>query len=380
MKRVAAKARHNWKKTVENQGLTWHSVNGAYWNEEAYYSFTMEEILKLEKVTNELHEMCLKAVQHVIDNKLYGKLHIPDIAIPLIEGTWNQEPPSLYGRFDLAYNGLGESKLLEYNADTPTSLLEASLIQWYWLQDVHGSNDQFNSIHEKLIDCWQSFVPYLNGRTVHFAAMDSPEDRMTVKYIADTAKQAGLDIELIPIEGIGLTADGRFVDENMNQIRNCFKLYPWEWLLRDAYAEPLSRLGTSMCWMEPAWKMVLSNKGILAILSELYPDHPNILRASFDQVDTVLWESYVKKPILSREGAGVTVTLFEQSLAQTNAVGYGEEGYVYQEMAPLPIFDGEHPVIGSWIIGQEAGGMGIREDKSLITGNFSQFVPHLIEG
>ena len=87
--------------------------------------------------------MSLAAVQHVIDNKLYAQMGIPASAVPLVETSWEAEPPSLYGRFDLAYCGNGPPKLLEYNADTPTSLLEAAVAQWYWLEDAHpGGGDE----------------------------------------------------------------------------------------------------------------------------------------------------------------------------------------------------------------------------------------------
>jgi glutathionylspermidine synthase len=360
--------------------MAWHTAKGDYWNESAYYSFSMGEVEILEAATNELHRLCLTAVQHVIDEKRYGELRIPAAAIPLIEATWEEEPPSLYGRFDLAYDGVSAPRLLEYNADTPTSLVEAALAQWYWLQELHPNADQFNSLHERLIACWTALRPSLQSDTVHFASMDDVEDAMTVNYIRDTAQQAGLNTKALLVSDIGLTPDGYFTDPDDQVIESCFKLYPWEWLMREDYAEALCRIGSGMQWIEPAWKQVLSNKGILPILWELYPDHPNLLPASFDVVDTVLMEAFVKKPILSREGAGVTVTMFDQNLAETPAQGYGDDGYVYQGLAVVPQFDGYRPVIGSWIIGEEAGGMGIREDRSLVTGNLSRFVPHLIEG
>jgi glutathionylspermidine synthase len=58
---------------------------------------------------------------------------------------------------------------------------------------------------------------------------------------------------------------------------------------------------------------------------------------------------------------------------------YGEEGFIYQEFFPLPSFDGNYPLIGSWVIGQQPAGIGIREAGSLITDNWSRFLPHLIE-
>jgi glutathionylspermidine synthase len=380
MKRIVAVPRPDWKAKVESVGLAWHSSKGDYWNEAAYYSFTMDEVLKIEAATAELHRRCLDAVQHVIDNDLFAKLHIPASAIPLIKASWDAEPPSLYGRFDLAYDGLREPRMLEYNADTPTSLVESALAQWFWLQEVHPNNDQFNSLHERLIAAWNSFEPYLQGKTIHFACQDDIEDEMTTNYIRDTAQQAGLKTKFLHISDIGLTEDGYFTDLEDEVIETCFKLYPWEWLVHEGYAETLAEIGTHMQWIEPSWKQVLSNKGILPILSDLFPDHPNILKASFEQIDTVLWEAYVKKPILSREGAGVSVVLLEKELAHTSEQGYGEEGFIYQELALTPDFDGNRPVLGSWIIGQEPGGMGIRETKTLVTDNLSKFVPHLIEG
>ena len=119
--------------------------------------------------------------------------------------------------------------------------------------------------------------------------------------------------------------------------------------------------------------MVLSNKGILPMLWEMFPGHGNLLPAYLDEPHGMF--EYVKKPLLSREGANVTVHTMKEHVESTGE--YGAEGYVFQELAPIPEFDGKRPVIGSWIIGQEAGGMGIRESDGWVTGNTSRFVPHL---
>ena len=381
VKRVTIPARADWQKKVEALGLAWHSAKGAYWNESAYYSFTMDEVLKLEDATNKLHAMCLEAAQHIIDQRLFMKLGIPSHVIPLIEAAWDQEPPSIYGRFDLAYDGLGPPKLLEYNADTPTSLVEASVVQWFWLQEVFPTKDQFNSMHERLIEVWKSFFAFLQGERVHFAGMDDIEDGMTLAYLRDTAQQAGLTCESLTMDQIGVTSDGFFTDADDRVIETLFKLYPWEWIVAEdeRFVQALLQRGTQMQWIEPVWKMLLSNKGLLAVLWDMFPDSPYLLPASLDIAETLTWDAYVRKPLLSREGANVTVTMFDQTLVESQG-DYGEEGYVYQAMATIPDFDGRHPVIGSWIIGQEAAGMGIRESKRIITDNLSQFVPHIIEG
>src|ERR1700687_546525 len=159
MRRITAAPRADWQKKVEEGGLIWHTAQQPYWDESAFYEFTAKEVDVLEAATNELEKMTLAAAQFAIDNKLYSKMGIPEAAIPLIESSWEAEPPSLYGRFDLSYDGVNPPKLLEYNADTPTSLLEAAVVQWRWLQDTYPKREQFNSIHERLVALWKELAP-----------------------------------------------------------------------------------------------------------------------------------------------------------------------------------------------------------------------------
>ena len=127
-------------------------------------------------------------------------------------------------------------------------------------------------------------------------------------------------------------------------------------------------------WIEPIWKMLWSNKALLPILWQLYPNHPNLLPSYFEPNST----SYVKKPKLSREGANIQIVQNNQIVTNT-AGNYGAEGFIYQDLAHIPNIDGNYPVIGSWIIGGEAAGMGIRESNTIITNNTSRFVPHYFE-
>jgi glutathionylspermidine synthase len=374
MRRITCTPRPDWQKKVEEAGLTWHSLDEPYWNESAYYEFSSNEVDTLEAATNELEKMTLAAAQHVIDNRLYTRMGIPEQAIPLIESSWEAEPPSLYGRFDLAYDGKHPPKLLEYNADTPTSLLEAAVIQWYWLQDVFPKRDQFNSIHERLVALWKELTEYLPGGRVDFCSLDDAEDGMTITYLQDTAQQAGLATSIFPIQEIGWNGEA-FVGPDDEILGAVFKLYPWEWMVREEFGSHIGKAST--LWMEPAWKMLLSNKGILPVLWELYPRHPYLLEAHFDSPGLMM--SWVKKPLLGREGANITL---HQPGSEIQTDGdYGEEGFIYQELAPPAVFDGMHTVLGSWTVGHEEGnaaaGMGVRESDTPIIGNTSRFVPHL---
>ncbi|NCI47953.1 glutathionylspermidine synthase family protein [Sediminibacterium soli] len=375
MKRINIKPRNNWQNAVEKLGFGFHTTNLPYWDESACYEMDMKEILFIEKATAELWDLCLGAVQHVIDTRGYQAFGIPEWVIPQIEKSWTEDHPAIYGRFDFCYKQ-GELKMLEFNADTPTSLYEAGIVQWFWLQDFAKEKDQFNSIHEKLINYWQYLKNYLNRGPLHFSCLkETLEDLTNTEYMRDCAIQAGLDTKLVFIDDIGWHEGTRqFVDMDGQAIQNIFKLYPWEWLVKDDFGKHIPEDSNRACWIEPAWKMILSNKAILPVLWELYPDCPYLLPAYFEEGKLT---NYVKKPILSREGANIDLVMKNVSIAKTTGQ-YGTEGFVYQELFTLPNFSDNYPVIGSWVIGQEPAGMGIREAGTLVTDNQSRFVPHFI--
>lgn len=375
MKRLPLQPRNNWQHIVEQLGFGFHSTHSVYWDESACYSFRLAEIEHIESATNTLWEMCLAAVQFVIDKDLYDLFQVPPIIIPYIKRSWDEDAPSIYGRFDLCYkNGL--LKMLEFNADTPTSLYEAGIIQWFWLQDYDKTKDQFNSIHEKLIAHWKFLSSYLHPGLLHFSCLKgSLEDLTNTEYMRDCAMQAGIDTSLLFIDDIGWDETNQvFADMGGMPIKNLFKLYPWEFLIRDEFSEKLANDRNRCFFIEPAWKMILSNKAILPLLWRLFPQHPLLLPAYFEHEKL---SSYVKKPMLSREGANIDIMLENKLQYSTNGE-YGESGFIYQELFTLPNFEGKYPVIGSWVIGQQPAGIGIRESDSLVTDNVSRFIPHLI--
>jgi glutathionylspermidine synthase len=369
--------RKDWQAQLESVGFHFHSLDGSYWDESACYRFSAAEIDMIEEATSELHKMSVAAVKHMIEARLFDRLSIEPWLADYIVKSVQAKAPSLYGRLDLRYDGMNPPKLLEYNADTPTSLIEAAVAQWNWLQGVQPGADQFNSLHEKLIARWGTIRPALPGiaPVMHFTYVkESDEDLGNLEYLRDTAIQAGLDARRIYIEDIGWSPEANaFVDLDGTPIRSLFKLYPWEWMMSDAFGKNVPRARLTV--IEPPWKLLLSCKAMLAVLWELYPDHPNLLPAYVEPGR--LGEKFVRKPFYSREGANVEIHGPRGVFAQPGT--YGAEGYVYQAYAPLPDFDGNYPVLGSWIIGDEPAGMGIREDVTPVTRNTSRFVPHYFE-
>ncbi len=384
MYRVTIDERPDWRRSAEECGFVYHTIDGLpYWDESAYYEFTLQQIEHdLEDPSAELHAMSLEIVDRAVrDEEIMQRLAIPESAWDLVRESYRRRDPSLYGRFDFAYDGLKPAKLLEYNADTPTALYEAACFQWAWLEEqiargaLPTGTDQFNSIHDKLVAAIGAMA---GGRKLFGASMrGSTEDRGTVAYIQDCAVLAGLQTGFTAIEDIGLLESGMFCDANGEAMPLVFKLYPWEWMLRDAFAANL--LITDTDFLEPVWKTILSNKGLLPLLWDLAPGHPNLLPAYFegDPRASELGQTYVRKPLYSREGANVT--LVRDGVVVDDAGGaYGAEGHIVQALAHMPCFEGNYPVIGSWIIADRPAGIGVREDRRVVTTNDSRFVPHVI--
>ncbi len=376
MERIHVQLRPDKAAKLESIGLSFHDWD-QYWKEDVAYRFTLAQVDHLEEVTEELHQLCLQAVDHVIEHGRLGELGIPPAFHAAIAHSWQAGDASLYGRFDLAYDGHGPAKMLEYNADTPTSLLESAVAQWYWMEDVFPGADQFNSLHDKLVQRWQAIAA--PGSRLHVASIkDNEEDWVCAQYLVETALQAGLQAQRLDVESIGWDSVAEvFVDEEEQPIELLFKLYPWEWMMTEDFGAQLAdalMAGRIRC-VEPIWKSVLSCKAILAILWQLNPGHPNLLEAHFEPGTM---SAYAKKPFYSREGANVA--LYRDGIVATQSAGpYGTEGYVYQALAEMPCLHGRYPVIGSWVVGNSAAGMCVREDDSPVTTNMSNFVPHFFD-
>ena len=384
MRRIVCPERDDWRQTAEACGFNFHTIDDErYWDERGYYAFTLEEIEQaIEGPTGEIDAMCLELVGRALaDERHLKRLKIPEAFWVLISESWERGESSLYGRLDLSFDGRGPAKLLEYNADTPTSIFESAVFQWTWLEQaierhiIPNAADQYNSIHERLIGTWNKLAA---GRHLHLTGMmQNDEDAGTLAYLADTAVQAGLATTTVDIADIGWRDEGGFVDLDNRDIDLVFKLYPWEWMFRDAFGAKLRH--TSTRWIEPPWKAVLSNKGILPLLWEMFPGHPNLLPAYFedDPRAAELGAFFVRKPIYSREGANVALISDGRAIAEQQGP-YGAEGFVRQALVTPHGFSGQYPVLGSWLVDHTPCGLSVREDENPITGNTSRFLPHAI--
>lgn len=386
MLRMPAAPRHDWQAQAKHYGFHFHTMYGqAYWDESAYYQFTLKQVEEhIETPTEQLHQMCLEVVEVVINDEYWlKKFQIPEMFWPALSDSWRLNEPSLYSRLDLVYDGVNPAKLLENNADTPTSLYETGFWQWLWLEQmVNGgklsrASDQFNSLQEKLVARFAQIKTMSGLQALHFAScQDSIEDRGTVQYLQDCAIEAGFSAPFVYIEEIGIGESGDFTDSSDKVINGMFKLYPWEFMQREDFSSDI--LSNNLLWLEPMWKSILSNKALLPMLWRLFPNHPNLLPAFFEEDLPQAKESkLVKKPIFSREGANISIVEDKKIIHQSEGP-YGEEGYIYQSFSPLPKFEKNYTLVGSWLVNDQAAGMSIREDENLITQDMSRYLPHII--
>ena len=385
MRRIICPERDDWRTTAEACGFDFHTLDGErYWDERAYYAFTLDEIERsIETPTGEIDAMCLELVGRVVrDENLLRALKIQEAYWPLISDSWHRNDASLYGRLDLSFDGNGPAKLLEYNADTPTSIFEAAVFQWTWLEQaierqiIPSRADQFNSIHERLIDAWKKLG---DGRHLHLAGMtDKPRRRRHVglsrrhgppsRTADDPARYRGRSA-CAKTDALSISTTGRS-NSRSSSIRGsgCFTTHSAPTSRRRRRAGS-NRRGRRSC----------PTRACCRCCGRCFRAIPICCRRFSTTIPNAaqLGTSYVRKPIYSREGANVALVSRGVTLVEQEGP-YGDEGFIRQALAPLPNFSDQYAVLGSWLIDHVPCGLSIREDENPITGNTSRFLPHAI--
>lgn len=380
MKRQITDKREDYKKKIEKLGFVFHDN---YWNEGTYYEITNQEMQLIEEATKECYKVACDTFDIMASEYKRGNTYIfnefgfPDSVIARIVDSWYNDDLSLYGRFDFCLKD-GRLKLYEFNADTPTSLLESSLIQWFWKEDVFPEYDQYNSIHENLIQSWKDISSEYNVKSLSVVSVqDNEEDLSTSGYIASCAVDANLNVHQFDIEQLRFDDFGHMYNPDETPVEMLFKLYPTEWFFEENKDELLKCSLRTM--VEPLWKVIMSSKLFLVYMYKYFPECEYLLETYKLSDNKIGTKDVCIKPYYSREGENVTLTGNDGEQIEGTSGNYGEHLLIVQKKFCMPDFDGNHPVIGSWLIGGVPCGIGIRETKTLITDNMSMFVPHIIK-
>lgn len=359
----------------------------------SFYLMDGESARECARAATELHEMCVAATAEVLRrNDLLKRFDIEPVHWERIRRSFAANHPSLTGRFDLGEAG-SAFKLFEYNADSAATLIECAVIQQKWAESygISANTESAGSILEPLlVGAWRKAG--VSG-LVHFLVDDDLEERYTALYVMGCARKAGLRTRLCVGFDDLVWHDGTLVDVDGAPVKTIWKTWMWETAFADhrrALAEEgervmaprgcgkarladLLRTHEAVTVFEPLWKVIPSNKGILPVLWELFPDHPNLLCAEWSPTEALRRGGYVRKPVVGRCGRNISIHGTDGVPTHETGGEFHKRPSIFQEHLRLPKHDGFHAVLGAWIVGGAFGGIGIREDSSPITNADSPF-------
>ncbi|EAJ6135938.1 glutathionylspermidine synthase family protein [Campylobacter lari] len=379
------------KSYLDQIGFSWHTDNdGSDYLDSNLVCVRENEANAYYEAVNELYDMFVAAAQEVIDNDRFDELGIPFNLVDAIKMSWENDVHwHLYGRFDLAGGLDGKPiKLIEFNADTPTSLFESAILQWAILkQNNLDESSQFNNIYEALKDNFKrlitleedvsEFEKYYEGWKILFSSIaGSDEDMITTKLLAHIASEASFESEFSFIDEVEFSPEGIF--KNDVNFEYFFKLIPWESIAIEE--GELAMLLTQIMQnqkaiiLNPAYTLLFQSKGIMKILWELYPNHPLLLETS-DQ--PLMGKKCVKKPVFGREGANVSIIEANGDISFETSGDYQNNRFVYQEFAEFNKNENDYYQAGVFFA-YEGCGLGFRKG-GLVLDNYSKFVGHIVK-
>ena len=379
---------------LESIGFVWHtdSDNSSYISDEIVV-ISEDEANAYYEATNELYDMFAQTGQYVIDNDLFHDLNIPFNLVEMIKESWENDVHwHLYSRFDLAGGIDGKPiKLIEFNADTPTSLFETAIIQWAMLK-ANGLDEasQFNNLYEALKDNFkriitldsdiEKFDEYYSGlgwKILFSSISGSSEDINTTKLLQHIATEAGLNTDFEFIENVQFNDEGIYKNDELFEF--WFKLIPWENIAIEE--SELALILTQIIGdkkaiiFNPAYTLMFQSKGFMKILWDLYPNHPLLLETSFEPL---VGKKQVEKRCFGREGANVTIINADQSIDEQTNGDYEGHKPIYQEYVEFPKDSNGNSYQAGVFYAYEACGLGFRRGGKILN-NMSKFVGHIIK-
>lgn len=378
---------------LEELGFTWHTdSDSSRYISDALVKITQEEAEAYYEAVNELYDMYAEAAEYVIENNLFFELGIPFNLIDAIKKSWENDVHwHVYGRFDLAGGLDGKPiKLLEFNADTPTSLFETALLQWALLKENSlDEESQFNNVYDAIKENFKRLITLFedtelfderyDGWKILFSSIHgNDEEEATTKLLRQIATDAGFNTGFEYLQNVKFDEEGIY-DRDDNRYEYWFKLYPWEDIAIDEpeLATTLSNImqNQSAIILNPAYTLLFQSKGMLKILYDLFPDSPYLLKTSFEPLKGI---KHVEKSVFGREGANVKIVDSDGSVLHEQDGPYGNYKKVYQEYVELNSDENKEKYQAGVFFAYEACGLSFRKGGEILN-NMSKFVGHIID-
>lgn len=378
-------------KSLEEIGFTWHTdSDGSKYVSDKLVQVTHAEAENYYEAVNELYDMYAEAAQFVIDNDLFFELGIPFNLVEMIKKSWENDVHwHVYGRFDLCGGIDGQPiKLIEFNADTPTSLFETALLQWALLKyNKMDEDEQFNNVYDALRDNFRRLITLFDdperfdeiydGWKILFSCVEgNTEEEVTTRLLQQIATDAGFTTAFEFIQNVHFSDDD-ICDANDNPYEYWFKLYPFEDIAHD---EPeLATMLTNIMenqkaiLLNPPYTLLFQSKGMMKILCDLFLDSPYLLKTSFEPLHV----KQVEKPVFGREGANTKILSKDGEILNANDGPYDNYKKVYQEYVEFPKDATGNKYQAGVFFAYEACGLGYRQGGEILN-NMSKFVGHVL--
>ena len=378
--------------TLEELGFTWHTdSDGTKYVSDEIVKISQDEAEAYYEAVNEIYEMYVEAAEYVIENNLFFEIGIPFNLIDAIKKSWENDVHwHIYGRFDLSGGIDGTPiKLIEFNADTPTALFETALLQWAFLkQNDMNEEKQFNNTYEAIKDNFKRLITLFedtdffderyDGWKILFSCVEgNDEEEATTRLLQQIATDAGFNTGFEYLQNVKFDEDGIF-DADENRYEYWFKLYPWEDIASDEpeLATTLTNImqNQSAIILNPAYTLLFQSKGMLKILSDLFPDSPYLLKTSFEPLEGI---KHVEKPVFGREGANTKIIERNGTVLEHNDGPYDNYKKVYQEYVEFNKDENGSKYQAGVFFAYEACALSFRKGSEIMN-NMSKFVGHYI--
>jgi glutathionylspermidine synthase len=382
------------KETLEELGFTWHTdYDGTNYVSDTLVQVTQTEADTYYEAANAIYDMYVEATEYVMENELFFELGIPFNLVDVIKKSWESDVHwHIYGRFDLAGGIDGRPiKLIEFNADTPTSLFETALLQWGILKfNEMDEAKQFNNVYNAistnfkrlitLFEDTETFEELYDGWKILFSSIsNNAEEEATTKLLQQMATDAGFATGFEYLENTHFDKNGIY-DAQDNSYEYWFKLFPWEDIAID---EPeLATILTKIMQnqraiiLNPAYTLLFQSKGMMKILCDLFPDSPYLLQTSFEPLEGL---KQVEKTLFGREGANTKILEIDGTVSKSVDGPYDNYKKVYQEYFDFPKDKEGNKYQAGVFFAYEACGLSFRKGGEIMD-NMSKFVGHVIDG
>ena len=359
-----------------------------WWVTDAAYVIDAALVDRVFEAATGLQRRCYAAVDALVASGDYNYFGIHNPAMQTaIAQSWRAKDSPLHGRMDFSFAPDGTPMLLDYEADSPFGLAEASYVQWEWFEAWQAetgarSDSQENLIYEKLsahlprAALPPRFAIACGGETLVNGSPADTGERFDAEYLAELARAAGLRPSICSIEQVGWDLDAKcFTDEADEPLQLLMKIYPWDWMEDEPNVDVLPECRTRI--LPGAWTRLIADKTMMALAWHMEPGAPNLLPTFLERPAE---GAFVAKPRRGWDGEHVYLPGQTPGEVPENEMG----PLLYQAYCPLPVLRAGgsqvHANLSVWMIGGEPAGIAFRESLGPVTGPAARFVPHILRG